>query len=60
VPGDQEDKRGHPFVGPAGRMLATVHPSFIQRIEDEADKRAQYRQLAADLNTCTRVLAKAA
>jgi uracil-DNA glycosylase family protein len=43
-----------------GRMLATVHPSFILRIEDEADKRAQYRQLVADLNTCTRFLAKAA
>jgi DNA polymerase len=24
-PGDQEDKRGEPFVGPAGRLLAELH-----------------------------------
>ena len=23
-PGDEEDKRGHPFVGPAGRLLSTA------------------------------------
>lgn len=27
-----------------GRMLATIHPSYILRIEDEADKRAAYRK----------------
>jgi DNA polymerase len=41
------------------RMLATVHPSFILRIEDEADKRAEYRRLVADLKVCTKVLAAA-
>ena len=38
-----------------GRMLATIHPSYILRIEDEADKRAQYKQLVADLKACARV-----
>lgn len=41
------------------RMLATIHPSFILRIEDEADKQAQYRQLVSDLKVCAKALAKA-
>jgi uracil-DNA glycosylase len=83
-PGDQEDKQGKPFVGPAGRilsqalddagiargrlmplpdggqMLAAIHPSYILRIEDDADKQAQYRQFVADLKVCARALAKTA
>ena len=43
-----------------GRMLATIHPSYILRIEDDADKRLQYRRFVADLKVCTRILAKAA
>jgi DNA polymerase len=39
-----------------GRMLATIHPSYILRIEDEADKRAQYRNFVADLKVCARTL----
>ena len=42
-----------------GRMLATIHPSFILRIEDEAEKKAQYRAFVADLKTCARALEKA-
>jgi DNA polymerase len=41
-----------------GRMLATIHPSYILRIRDEADKRAQYRQFVADLTICAKALAK--
>jgi len=40
-----------------GRMLATIHPSYILRIEDEADKRAQYRSFVADLRVCAKALA---
>jgi uracil-DNA glycosylase len=40
-----------------GRMLATIHPSYILRIEDEADKRAQYRNFVADLKVCAKALA---
>ena len=43
-----------------GHMLATIHPSYILRIEDEADKRAQYKQFVADLKVCAKVLAKVA
>jgi uracil-DNA glycosylase len=39
-----------------GRMLATIHPSYILRIEDKADKRAQYRRFVADLKVCARTL----
>lgn len=40
-----------------GRMLATIHPSYILRIEDEADKRAQYRKFVTDLRACARAVA---
>ena len=36
-------------LGDGGQMLATVHPSYILRIEDDADKRAQYKQFVSDL-----------
>jgi uracil-DNA glycosylase len=40
-----------------GCMLATIHPSYILRIDDEADKRTQYRQFVADLKVCAKALA---
>ena len=43
-----------------GKMLATIHPSYILRIEDDADKRAEYKRLVADLKVCARALAKGA
>ena len=43
-----------------GHMLATIHPSYILRIEDDADKRRQYRQFVADLKVCRKFLAEAA
>jgi uracil-DNA glycosylase len=49
--------RGKPIALPdGGKMVATIHPSYILRIEDERDKRAQYRAFVRDL----RVAAKAA
>jgi DNA polymerase len=45
-----------PFEG--GRMLATIHPSYILRIEDDADKRAQYRRFVADLKACAKAAAE--
>ena len=35
-----------------GSMVATIHPSYILRIEDEADKQAQYRAFVRDLKAC--------
>jgi DNA polymerase len=43
-----------------GHMLATIHPSYILRIEDVAAKRAQYRKFVADLKLCRKFLVKAA
>lgn len=43
-----------------GRMLATIHPSYILRIDDEADRHAAYRHFVADLKVCAKALAGAA
>ena len=32
-----------------GKMVATIHPSYILRIDDERDKQAQYRAFIRDL-----------
>jgi DNA polymerase len=45
-PGDREDQEGEPFVGPAGRVLATTHPSAVLRADD---REAAYDDLVADL-----------
>jgi DNA polymerase len=53
--------RGKLLPMQSGRhMLATIHPSYILRIQDDADKHAQYHQFVVDLRTCARALAKAA
>src|SRR5262245_24043637 len=31
------------------RVIVTIHPSYLLRIEDEADKAREYRQFVADL-----------
>ena len=36
------------------RLVVTVHPSSLLRIEDEADKRAAYRDFVADLKAAAR------
>ena len=35
-----------------GQMLVTVHPSYLLRIPDAADKRRQYRLFVRDLKLC--------
>jgi len=37
-----------------GHATATIHPSYLLRIEDEADKRAQYKDFVADLKLCAK------
>lgn len=37
-----------------GKMVATVHPSYLLRIEDERDKQAQYRAFVRDLKVSDR------
>ncbi|MFY9895327.1 MAG: UdgX family uracil-DNA binding protein [Xanthobacteraceae bacterium] len=42
--------RGKPFVMEDGtRLIVTVHPSALLRIEDEAERHAAYRSFVADL-----------
>ena len=40
-----------------GKIVATIHPSYILRIEDERAKQAQYRQFVRDLKACSRAAA---
>ena len=49
--------RGRVLPIEGGRMLATIHPSYILRIEDDADKRAKYRKFVADLKACAKAAA---
>jgi uracil-DNA glycosylase len=42
------------------RVVVTIHPSYLLRIEDEADKAREYRQFVADLRACSEHLAHAA
>ncbi len=46
------------LLSDGGRMLATIHPSYILRIKDDADKRTHYRQFVADLKACAKNLRK--
>jgi DNA polymerase len=48
-----------PMAG-GGHMLATIHPSYILRIKDDADKLTQYRQFVADLTICRKFLSETA
>ena len=43
-----------------GQFLATIHPSYLLRIDDDGDKRKQYRMFVADLAACRQALKKAA
>ena len=43
-----------------GKLLATVHPSYILRITDEKHKQAQYNQFVSDLKVCAKALKQAA
>jgi DNA polymerase len=42
------------------RLLVTIHPSYLLRIEDARSKAAEYRHFVADLRICAEALAKAA
>ena len=53
--------RGHMIrLEDGSRMLATIHPSYLLRIQGKAEKLAQYRQFVADLRTCAKALATGA
>jgi uracil-DNA glycosylase family protein len=52
--------RGTLIEGRSGaRVVVTIHPSFILRIEDEDDKAREYDRFVADLRFCAEHLAAA-
>ena len=38
--------------------FVTIHPSWLLRMEDEADKEREYKNFVADLRPAAKVLAK--
>jgi uracil-DNA glycosylase len=50
--------RGTPLPLPdGGRMVTTIHPSYLLRIQDDDDKSAEYRRFVQDLSACAKLLA---
>ena len=39
-----------------GKLLVTIHPSALLRMQDEADKKREYAAFVADLKECHRIL----
>lgn len=53
--------RGAPIdLDDGSRLVVTIHPSALLRIEDEADKRAKYREFVKDLKAAARLVFKSA
>jgi len=49
--------RGEPIaLEDGGRLVVTVHPSSLLRIEDEKDKALRYGEFVADLKVCAKLL----
>ncbi|MFL6691060.1 MAG: UdgX family uracil-DNA binding protein [Alphaproteobacteria bacterium] len=47
-------------VADGGKALVTIHPSYLLRIQEERDKRAEYVRFVADLRTAKAFLKSAA
>jgi len=47
-------------LGDGTLTFVTIHPSFLLRIEDEADKAREYRNFVADLRRAARTMAREA
>jgi DNA polymerase len=52
--------RGHVVPLTRGRMVVTIHPSYLLRIQDPDEKAAQHAAFVADLRLCAKVAADAA
>jgi uracil-DNA glycosylase len=53
--------RGRPLeLADGTRAFVTIHPSFLLRIQDEADKRREYRDLVSDLQEAAKFIARKA
>jgi uracil-DNA glycosylase family protein len=53
--------RGAVLAAPDGsQVVVTIHPSWLLRMDDDAQKQAEYKRFVADLRTCARFLGEAA
>ena len=53
--------RGRAYPLPDGTpLVATIHPSYLLRIQDDDDKAAEYGRFVNDLRLCAKLLEKAA
>jgi uracil-DNA glycosylase len=53
--------RGEPIdLHDRARLVVTIHPSALLRTEDEADKRAKYREFVRDLKVAANLVFKSA
>ena len=52
--------RGEVFATEEGRIIVTIHPSALLRIESEDEKAEAYRRFVEDLRICARALRAAA
>jgi uracil-DNA glycosylase len=51
--------RGRAWQLPDGTAaFVTIHPSFLLRIEDHADKQREYRSFVSDLRLAAKILAQ--
>ena len=48
--------RGEVLTSNGMRILVTIHPSYLLRIEDEDRKQEEFEQLVADLKVCVATL----
>lgn len=52
--------RGRPLpLEDGGQVLVTIHPSYLLRLREEADKRAEYARFVADLKQAGKLAAAA-
>jgi len=53
--------RGQPVdLHDGSRLVVTIHPSALLRIEDEADKRAKYQEFVKDLRAAAKLVFQSA
>ena len=48
--------RGQILNAPSGCLIVTIHPSYVLRVRQAADKKREYRGLVKDLRLCHEVL----
>jgi uracil-DNA glycosylase len=53
--------RGEVLTAPDGyHVVVTIHPSWLLRMDDDAQRQAEYNRFVADLKSCVRYLREAA